>query len=317
MSYCPISLEPLPAGRSYSEAGLKRIHPKLKHLEPLGYSYEEQLKEVRRRSDKMSIQGVQPKVSAVLKLKDSSFALVDRGGRFILKPNPLAYEEVPANEALTMSMAAAVGIEVPVHGLLRAQDDSWVYFVKRYDREGRSGKVHVEDFAQLSSLTRETKYDSSLERVVQLVDEFCTFPAIEKLKLAKRLLFCFLTGNEDMHLKNFSVWVRDGVVSLTPAYDLLNSTLVLENAKEESALPLHGKKKKLTKKLWLDYFCQELLKLSEVQVAKIVQDLREAMPAFDRLIERSLLSEERQLGYRKIVFERAKRLGVLPRAGML
>jgi serine/threonine-protein kinase HipA len=258
----------------------------------------------------MSIQGVQPKLSAVLKLKDSSFALVDRGGRFILKPNPLPYEEVPANEALTMRMAAAVGIEVPAHGLLRAEDASLVYFVKRYDRVGRSGKVHVEDFAQLSGATRETKYDSSLERVVQLVDQFCTFPAIEKPKLAKRLLFCFLTGNEDMHLKNFSVWVQDGVVSLTPAYDLLSTTLVLENAKEESALPLDGRKKKLSKKSWLEYFCKERLQLTVVQIAKVMKELKDAMPIFERLIRQSLLSEQLQLGYQKILQDRAKRLGI-------
>ena len=310
MRYCPITLDPLPAVQSYSVAGLSSIHPKLTHLEPLEYSYEAQLREVRRRSDKMSIQGVQPKLSAVLKLKDSSFALVDRGGRFILKPNPLPYEEVPANEALTMRLAAAVGIDVPVHGLLRAVDDSLVYFVKRYDREGRSGKVHVEDFAQLSGATRETKYDSSLERVVQLVDQFCTFPAIERPKLAKRLLFCFLTGNEDMHLKNFSVWVQDGVVSLTPAYDLLNTTLILENAKEESALPLDGRKKNLSKKLWLEYFCKERLKLSEDQVSRVVKELKDAMPQFDQLIKQSLLSEKLQLEYQKILHNRAKRLGI-------
>jgi len=310
MAYCPIHLEPLPTGRSYSEAGLKTIHSKLKHLEPLEYSYAAQLKEVRRRSDKMSIQGVQPKLSAVLKLKDSSFALVDRGGRFILKPNPLAYEEVPANEALTMRIAAEAGIEVPAHGLLRANDASWVYFVKRYDRVGRTGKVHVEDFAQLSGATRETKYDSSLEQVVRLLEQFCTFPAIEKPKLAKRLLFCFLTGNEDMHLKNFSVWMQDGVVSLTPAYDLLNSTLVLENAKEESALPLRGKKRKLNKELWLNYFCKERLQLSEGQIDSVVKDLKEALPVWDRLIGQSFLSVERQMGYRTILYERANRLGI-------
>ena len=310
MVYCPITLEPLPTGRSYSEAGLRSIHPKLKTIKPLEYSYADQLKEVRQRSDKMSIQGVQPKLSAVLKLKDSSFALVDRGGRFILKPNPLAYEEVPANEALTMRMAAEVGIEVPVHGLLSAKDASWVYFVKRYDRVGRTGKVHVEDFAQLSGATRETKYDSSLERVVQLAEQFCTFPAIEKPKLAKRLLFCFLTGNEDMHLKNFSVWMQDGVVSLTPAYDLLNSTLVIENAKEESALPLQGKKRKLSKELWLDYYCKERLKLTLGQIDKVMKDLQKGMPVFDRLIGQSFLSEGRQARYRTILHDRAKRLGL-------
>ena len=310
MPYCPITLEPLPARKSYSEAVLRSIHPKLTLLEPLAYSYAAQLREVRRRSDKMSIQGVQPKLSAVIKLKDSSFALVDRGGRFILKPNPLPYDEVPANEALTMRMAAAVGIEVPAHGLLRAKDASLVYFVKRYDRVGRSGKVHVEDFAQLSGATRETKYDSSLERVVQLVDQFCTFPAMEKPKLAKRLLFCFLTGNEDMHLKNFSVWVQDGVVSLTPAYDLLSTTLVLENAKEESALPLDGRKKRLSKKSWLEYFCKERLQLTVVQIAKVMKELKDAMPIFERLIRQSLLSEQLQLGYQKILQDRAKRLGI-------
>ena len=311
MSYCPITLEPLPEGRKYSEAGLKRLHPKLTDLGLLAYSYEEQLKEARKRSDKMSIQGVQPKLSAVLSVKDASFSLVDRGGRFILKPNPPTFEQVPENEALTMSMAAAAGIDVPAHGLLRAHDDSWVYFVKRYDREGRSGKVHVEDFAQLSSETRETKYDSSLERVAQLVDKFYTFPAIEKPKLAKRLLFCFLTGNKDMHLKNFSVWVKDGVVSLTPAYDLLNTTLVLENAQDESALPLNGKKKNLTRKAWLSYFCYERLKLSEKQVMMILSDLESAMPTFKGLILRSFLSNSRKAEYLDILSDRAQRLGFI------
>jgi len=211
---------------------------------------------------------------------------------------------------LTMRMAAEAGIEVPAHGLLRAKDASWVYFVKRYDRVGRIGKVHVEDFAQLSGATRETKYDSSLEQVVRLLEQFCTFPAIEKPKLAKRLLFCFLTGNEYMHLKNFSVWMQDGVVSLTPAYDLLNSTLVLENAKEESALPLRGKKRKLNKELWLNYFCKERLQLTEGQIDSVVKDLKEALPVWDRLIGQSFLSEERQLGYRTILYERANRLGI-------
>jgi serine/threonine-protein kinase HipA len=130
----------------------------------------------------------------------------------------------------------------PPHGLLSTLDKGWVYFVKRFDREGRSDRVAVEDFAQLSGASRETKYESSLESVVQIVDKFCTFPALEKPKLVKRLLFCFLTGNEDMHLKNFSLWSRRGVISLSPAYDLLNTTLVLEQVVEESALPLAGKK---------------------------------------------------------------------------
>lgn len=308
MANCPITLDPTPSGQLYSEAGLKAVHPRLAGLHTLEYSTEEQIKQARLRADKMSIQGVQPKLSAVLRVSQQSFELVDRGGKFILKPNPPTYEEVPANEALTMRMAAVAGIEVPVHGLLRAVDDSWVYFVKRYDRVGRSDKLHVEDFSQLIGASRDTKYDSSLEKVVELVERLCTFPAIEKPKLAQRLLFCFLTGNEDMHLKNFSLWHRDGVVSLTPAYDLLNSTLVLGKAKEESALPLSGKKKNLTRKLWLSYFCKERLGLNENQIDSILAELGSALPKFRDLIDCSYLSDAAKDGYREILEERVARL---------
>ncbi len=308
MASCPITLEPVLKGKLYSEAGLKRIHPRLAGLNALEYSAEEQIKQARMRADKMSIQGVQPKLSAVLRVSQQSFELVDRGGKFILKPNPPTYEEVPANEALTMRMAAVAGVEVPAHGLLRAVDDSWVYFVKRYDRVGRSGRVHVEDFSQLMGANRETKYDSSLEKVAELVERLCTFPAIEKPKLALRLLFCFLTGNEDMHLKNFSLWHRDGVVSLTPAYDLLNSTLVLGQAKEESALPLNGKKKHLTRKLWLSYFCKERLRLKESQIEAILKQLSVALPVWRQLIDRSYLSPAAKEGYAEILEERVARL---------
>ena len=259
-------MEPVAEGEIFSRAGLRSLHPRLTKLASLELSHHEQLRQARLRSDKMSIQGVQPKLSAVLRLKDGRFEIVDTGGRFILKPNPLPFDDVPANESLTMTMAAAAGINVPPHGLIPTADGGWIYAIRRFDREGRNKRISVEDFAQLSGATRDTKYDSSLERIGKVVDKFCTFPALEKPKLARRLLFCFLTGNEDMHLKNFSVIVRAGVVSLSPAYDLLNTDLVLEKATEETALPLNGKKKNLTRKLWLDYFCTERLGLPARQL---------------------------------------------------
>lgn len=308
MLSCPICLEAIPKGRTYSEAGLKKLHPKLTRLAPLQYSAEEQLKQARLRADKMSIQGVQPKLSAILRIKDQSMELVNQGGKFILKPNPPFYEEVPANEALTMRMAEACGIEVPVHGLLRAVDGSWVYFIKRFDREGRSRRIHVEDFSQLMGASRETKYDSSLEKIVQTLDQYCTFPAVEKAKLAKRLLFSFLTGNEDMHLKNFSLWQREGVVSLTPAYDLLNTTVVLGNAQEETALALGGKKKNLTRKLWIDYFCKERLGLRDGRIEAVLAQLQSAMDEWEALIERSYLSDTVKVRYLDLFAKRCATL---------
>lgn len=304
MSRCPITLESISNERSYSEKGLKMIHPRLRDLMPLQYSQVEQIRQARLRSDKMSIQGVQPKLSAILKLREQSLELVDSGGKFILKPNPPSYVEVPANEALTMRMAASVGIDVPVHGLLRAIDGSWVYFTKRYDRVGRTSRIHVEDFSQLTGRSRETKYQSSLEQVAQVIDEFCTFPAIEKPKLAKRLLFCFLTGNEDMHLKNFSIWHKDGVNSLSPAYDLLNTTLVLGNAREESALPVKGKQKNLNRSLWVDYYCRERLRLSPDQTERMLDEFSAAVSVWRGLIEASFLSDDGKRGYLDILSNR-------------
>jgi serine/threonine-protein kinase HipA len=311
MHYCPITLEPIADGEDFSAAGLRSFHPRLKSLAPLELSYEDQLRQARTRSDKMSIQGVQPKLSAILKLKDGKLQIVDNGGRFILKPNPRDYEEVPANEALTMTLARRAGIDTPAHGLVSAIDGSWVYAVRRFDREGRSGKIHVEDFAQLSNKNRDTKYESSLERVAEVVKEHCTFPNLEKPRLARRLLFCFLTGNEDMHLKNFSLIVSGKKVTLSPAYDLLNSSLVLGNPAEESALPLKGKKKNLTRKLWIDYYCRERLGLSETITSQLLNELRAAIPAWRELIGHSHLSPPKKQAYGELVDERAASLGLL------
>ena len=304
MRACPITLEPLADGETFSKAGLRSLHPRLTHLEPLALSQDEQLRQARLRADKMSIQGVQPKLSAVLKPKQGCFEVVDCGGRFILKPNPPPYEEVPANEALSMTLAKHAGIEVPSHGLLPAVDGSWVYVIRRFDRVRREGRLHVEDFAQLAGATRDTKYASSLEQVAKLVETHCSFPAVEKAALARRLLFCFLIGNEDMHLKNFSLIVDQGKIKLAPAYDFLNSTLVLENASEESALPLRGRKRKLTRADWIDYFCRERLGLPETILAGMLADLRDGLPQWEAIIRRSFLSPPRQNRYLEILQDR-------------
>ena len=310
MAVCPITLKEMVDGATFSPEGLRLLHPRLKHLEPLDLTHEEQLRQARLRADKMSIQGVQPKLSAVLSVNEGRFQIVDSGGRFILKPNPPPYAEVPQNEALTMTMAKTAGIDVPPHGLVPAIDGSWVYVVKRFDRSGRAGKVHVEDFAQLAGATRETKYESSMERVAKLVEEFCSFPVIEKARLARRALFCFLTGNEDMHLKNWSLVMDNSRVTLAPAYDLLNTTLVLEKAIEEIALPLNGKKKKLTQSDWLNYYCKERLQIPEKIVQGILAELSAAVPQWRLLISRSYLSPRSKDMYAQLLDDRLMRLGL-------
>lgn len=308
MEYCPIQLTPLKAGEQFSPAGLKSLHPKLRHLKPLPYSQEEQLEQARLRADKMSIQGVQPKLSATLNITQGVFKIVDNGGTYILKPNPPTFEDVPANESLTMTMAHSVGITTPPHGLISTKDAKWVYVIKRFDRTTRKKRLHLEDFAQLTQATRETKYDSSLEKVAKVVSDFCTFPALEHPRLALRLLFCFLSGNEDMHLKNSSLMRHeDGTVTLSPAYDLLNSTLVLKNATEESALPLGGRKRNLTLENWTD-FLSNRLSLSGEQIESTLSQLTQAFPTWRKLIDASYLPEDKRTGYHAMLTERAERL---------
>lgn len=307
MNRCPITYEPLVAANDYSPAGLRQLHRNLTSLAPLEFTAEQQRQEAIGRAGKMSIQGLQLKLSAVLRITEGRFEIVDRGGQYILKPPSSDYPELPENEDVTMRMAAALGIEVPRHGLARSIDGSLTYFIRRFDRPPR-GKLPVEDFAQLSGASRETKYDSSMERVAGIVDRFCTFPALERVKLFERTVFSFLVGNEDMHLKNFSLITRNGKVELAPAYDFLNTTIALKKPQEELALPLNGKKSRLTRNDFLNYFARERLQLNERILGDVLLRLEKILPRWRELLAQSFLSRSAREKFSEILSERVKRL---------
>jgi serine/threonine-protein kinase HipA len=279
----------------------------LKNLKDFPFSAEEQVKEAIARAAKMSIQGVQPKLSVRLDLKKEIFEIVDTGGRYIFKPQTTNYREVPENEDVTMRLAELIGIYVPLHGMVFSNDNTLTYFIRRFDRVGRNKKIAVEDFAQLSGKDRETKYDSSMEQIISLIDQFCTFPAIEKLKLFNLTLFNYLVGNEDMHLKNFSVIRRDLKVELSPAYDLLNSTIIL-NSHEELALPLCGKKNKLKKDDFFVYFAEERLGLTQKSIGQTVSRIVKAFPSWIALIQNCFLSDSKKTQYIVLLNKRFNKL---------
>jgi serine/threonine-protein kinase HipA len=306
MSRCPITYEKC-EGRKYSSNGLKKLSPRLNYLKDFPYSAEDQVKEAIVRAAKMSIQGAQPKLSVRLNLKKEIFEIVDTGGRYIFKPQTKNYSEVPENEDVTMRLAERIGIDVPLHGLVYSKDKTMTYFIRRFDRVGRNKKIAVEDFAQLSGRDRATKYDSSMEQVISFIEQFCTFPAIEKLKLFNLTLFNYLVGNEDMHLKNFSVIRRDLKVELSPAYDLLNSTIIL-NSQEELALPLRGKKNKLKKDDFFVYFAEERLELTHKSIGQTVNRIVNAFPAWTDLIQKSFLSDSMKIQYIDLLNERFSNL---------
>lgn len=305
---CPITYQIIPENQPYSDEGLRQLSRNLKTLLPLPFSSDELRQEALSRAEKMSIQGVQPKLSAVLNVQKNCFSLVDSQGTFILKPSLDNYPEVPANEDLTMKMAAAVGIEVPIHGLLYDRDKTYTYFIKRFDRLTKKNKQPVEDFAQLSGSTRETKYDFSMEKLIPIIEQHCTFPMPEKHKLFVRVLFNYLVGNEDMHLKNFSLITRKGKTELAPAYDFLNTTILLPRVKEELALPLNGKKNNITPKDLLQYYAHERLSLPKKMIHEIVEHFRTQLPTLFHWIDISFLSLPMKNTYKNILTQRAEKL---------
>ncbi len=311
MNKCPITY--LPCGDEiYSEKGLRLLASSLSRLEKLEYTAGEQREEAYYRSSKMSIQGVQPKLSAVLNIKEEKFDIVDRYGRYILKPQHQIYPQLPENEDLTMRLAETTGLDVPVHGMIWSKDNTLTYFVKRFDRKGQKDKVPVEDFAQLAGLSRDTKYNYSMEKVVKLINQYCTFPVIEKVKLFKLVLFCFLTGNEDMHLKNFSIINRDAKIELSPCYDLVNTSIILKNPSEEIALTLKGKKKNLTGQILTNYFGSDICGLNDKVISNTVESVFNAIPIWTGEIKKSFLSGDMKEKYVHLINSRLNRFNSQP-----
>lgn len=316
MNRCLITYEPC-GDQLYSSKGLKQLSPKLAALHTFPYSAETLRREAVIRMVKMSIQGMQPKLSTRLDVKNGIFRLIDTSGRFVIKPAHATYPALPENEALSMQLARLCGIEVPACGLVTCSDGSLAYFIRRFDRVGQKGKVPVEDFAQLAGLSRDTKYRYSHEKLIGILDQYCTFPAIEKVELFKRSLFNFLIGNEDMHTKNFSLITRNGKTTLAPAYDFLSTTStflamgVAPQKIEETAITLNGKKRNLSAKQWIEYFGKERLRIPETTIEKQLKILRAAYPRWQETIGISFLPDEQKDLFSELLKERADRLDLV------
>lgn len=306
MKRCPITYDEITTG-NYSEKGLHLLSPRLKELIDFPYSAKEQITLAQDLATKLSIQGVQPKISARLNVINSSFEVVEKFGTFILKPPHHLYEEVPQNEDVSMKLAKLCGIEVPLHGLMYNKDRSFSYFIKRFDRGAKKTKFPVEDFSQLMGFDRDTKYNTSIEKTISVLEKYCTFPMIEKQSFYKLILFNFLIGNEDMHLKNYSLITVDGITKLSPSYDLLNTSIVLK-AQEEVALTLNGKKSNLKKQDLIDYLGKERLMLPYERIDEILSNFHSIIPKWHELIDICFLSKNKKNQYKELINIRKEKL---------
>lgn len=250
-------------------------------------------------NERISVTGVQPKLSVTLeKMKGNSrLTIVGLWGDFILKPQHKDFRMMPEVEDLTMHLAGLFKIPVCRHTLLKATDGTLVYLAKRFDRV-KGQKVHVEDFCQLSEFPTEYKYKSSYERIGKLILKYCTNTGLDALNYFELVLFCYLTGNNDMHLKNFSVLHEDGNIHLSPAYDLLNVTLVNPADTEEMALTLNARKSKLR----LVDFMQlgERLNIPAPALRNSLKKFSSRNVAVNELIEKSFLDKDAKQAFMEI-----------------
>jgi serine/threonine-protein kinase HipA len=252
---------------------------------------------------KMSISGIQPKVSAIYSRTESCFKVVELNGSYILKPSPQAFPSAAENEALTMQLAKAAGIEVPHCGWLRAKDGQGVFWIERFDRwgVGNRNRVRCEDACQILEVPSSWKYAGNLETLARMIREHCSNPRLQLVKLFQRVLFCWVTGNGDMHLKNWSLIERGPLIELSPAYDLLNTKILIDD-EDESAIALNERNSGFDRQLLVDYFGRDICGINERMINKTIQQL--AKVDWNSAIRNSHVSDEDRVAYSQLVDER-------------
>ena len=262
-------------------------------------------REAQKMVGRMSISGVQPKLSVIHDPIKHQVFVVERGGLYILKPQTERFESIPENENLCMNIASTFGIEVPPHGLLPLLDGSLVYLVKRFDRLEDGSKLQQEDFQQLLQI--DDKYDGSYERIANYIKEHSSVPGLDLIRLFERALLFYALGNGDAHLKNFSLLRSEEIgYQLSPAYDIVNSRLALPEEQEEVCLSLQGKKNRLSAR---DFFgLAEHFGLTRKQADNSLDRLHDLKSTIEAMIRGSLLRSDLREGFLGIFRDRMTRL---------
>lgn len=254
-----------------------------------------------------TVTGVQPKLSLELerdttKQEPKRFTIVGLWGGYILKPPTENYPQLPEVEDLTMHLAGIAGINVVPHSLIRMQSGNLAYLTKRIDRN-KQGKLAMEDMCQLTERLTEDKYRGSCEQVARAILKYSINPGLDVVNFFEVVLFSFLTGNADMHLKNFSLINRPGIgYVLSPAYDLVATKLVNPADDEEMALILNGRKKKLRRSDFTTAF--NTLKLDLKQQENIFRKMERAKKKWMEFIDISFISDEFKVAYKALLQER-------------
>ena len=266
--------------------------------------------EAQKAAGKLSISGVQPKLS--MRLDGDRLVPVAKDGQFILKPETQEFAELPRNEYLCMSMGKCFGLRVAPCVLLALSDGTPAYVVKRSDRVKRGRhveKLSCEDMQQI--LGGPDKYAGGHEQIARAIIEHCSFAPLELQRLFELVIFNFAIGNGDAHRKNFSLLTSgDGTTALSPAYDLVSSRLAIPFETEELALTVNGKRNRLDRRDFLAF--AEHISIAPDYAERQVGKLLSLGDTFTEMIDASPLSDTLRDRLSQILEDRLARLQLLP-----
>lgn len=257
----------------------------------------------------VTVPGVQPKLSLgwikgeIGKGLHGRLTILDAlNGEYILKPQNAMYRQMPENEHLSMKLAELFKIDVVPYSMIRMASGELCYITKRIDRKPDGTKTHMIDFMQILEL--EDKYKGTMETLGKTIGNLSANTLFDKLRFFEITLFCYLIGNNDMHLKNFSMLLGNIGWTLSPAYDMLNVKLILPKDKEDLALMLGGKKENFNKE-YFNRFANHL-NLNEKQVNSVYNRLNKWQVDADQIIDMSFLDIDLKKAYKVFISKRIK-----------
>ena len=254
-----------------------------------------------------AVTGVQAKLSLEIskgenKNEPGRFTIVGLWGDYILKPPSTDYEQLPEVEDLTMHLAGIAGIETVPHSLIRLSSGQLAYLTKRIDRNKKK-KIHMEDMCQITERLTEDKYRGSHEQIAKAILKYSVNPGLDVVNFYEQVLFSFLTGNADMHLKNFSLINMPGVgYTLSPAYDMVATELVNPEDNEELALTLNARKNKIARKDFIAAFTGAKIDLKAQE--NIFKKFDKMIPEWKEFIDISFLNHRLKNKYNRTIIDK-------------
>ena len=254
-----------------------------------------------------TVTGVQSKLSIDLQQDNTGgpqrLTTVGLMGRYILKPQTERFERLPEIEALSMHLAEIAKIPTVPHALIRFVDGELNYITRRIDRTDDGQKLPMEDMCQLSGKLTEQKYQGSYELIAKIIEQYSSLPQLDKINYWQQVVFSWIIGNADMHLKNFSLYSpRTGQYVLSPTYDQVSTKIVMPEDTEEMALSLNGFKKKL-----LVYDFREAMYstgITEVVTNRILSDFSKFRDKWFACIDSSFISDDQKQSYKALIDSR-------------